>query len=73
MDRLLDRNEVAVKASERAEERADEARRAASTIKWNILFTALAVAALLVGAWALWAQGIEMVSGIFSAIQDAKP
>lgn len=43
---------------------AKEAKASASTIKWNILFTGLTVAALLFAAFALWTQAVEMTTGI---------
>jgi hypothetical protein len=73
LDRVLDRLNAAVEASERAgrsaeraEERADEARRAAGTVLWNIVVTGLAVAGILFVAWALWAQGVQMVADLVS-------
>ena len=55
LDRLFDRVGVVL-------EQSTAARQAASNIKWNILFTALGTVGLLFAAWALWAQGIEMMS-----------
>ena len=57
LDRLFDRVEVAVRES-------TAARQAALNIKWNILFTALGAVGLMYAAWALWAQGIEMMSAL---------
>ncbi len=64
LDRLFDRIEVAVQSSERASNYAEDARKAAADTKWNILFTALGVVGVLFAAWALWAQGIEMMSAL---------
>jgi len=61
LDRLFDRVETGINFSR-------DAKTAASNIKWNIIFTALAVIGIMFAAWALWAQGVEMVSGIFEAV-----
>lgn len=65
LDRLVDRIETVVTQSRDAKDSADKALAAASSMKWNILATALGVVAVLFAAWAIWAQGIEMVSGLF--------
>ena len=67
LDRILDRVEVAVDAAEKAETRAEESLRASSSIKWNILFTAIGAVAVMVAAFALWAQGVEMMGTLLSA------
>ena len=51
---------------------AEDAKSASSSTKWNILATALAVIGILFTAWAIWAQGIEIVTGMFNA-SDANP
>ena len=70
LDRLFDRVEVAITEANRAGGLAEDARKAALSTKWNILFTALGVVAVLVAAFALWAQGVEMVSGILGALPN---
>lgn len=67
IDRLSDRVEISVEQSRDAKAAADRAQQAASSTKWNVLATAIGVIAILFAAWAIWAQGIEMVSGIFNA------
>lgn len=47
------------------------ARDAAGNVKWNIAFTALAVIAVIVSMWAIWAQGVEMITGIVGAMQES--
>lgn len=49
-----------IEASERAET-------ASRSVRWNIVFTGLTVAALCYGAFAAWNQAIEMTTGILSA------
>lgn len=48
---------------------ADEASSAAKSVKWNIFFTGLTVAALAYGGFALWNQAIEMTTGILGSEQ----
>ena len=74
LDRLFDRVDVAIEASKDAKGAAKEAKsaaedagRSASNIKWNVLFTGIGVAAVLIAAWAVWAQGMELVAGIIGA------
>lgn len=57
VERLSSETMGAKEAAQRAELRADEARSAASSMKWNILFTALGAVAVLVAFWAIW-QGM---------------
>ena len=68
LDRLFDRVEAAVQASEKAETAAGEAQRSASNVKWNIVATAIGVIAILFAAWAIWSQGVEMVAGLFNVV-----
>lgn len=63
LDRLFDRVDYAAN-------QAREARSAATNIKWNILFTAIGSIAVLFAAFALWAQGVEMVGALLSAKPD---
>lgn len=68
-DRLdLQRNLLAdtKAAADEAKGAAEQAMVAASNTKWNILATALAVVGILFAAWALWAQGVEMITGILT-------
>lgn len=51
-------------AADEARGAADQAKNAAASTKWNILATALAVVGVLFASWAIWAQGIEMITGI---------
>lgn len=51
-------------ASEKAETAADDAKKAAGDIKWNILFAALGTLGILLAAWAIWVQGMELVGGL---------
>ena len=67
LDRLSDRMEVAVNASNAAEIAAQDAKRASSTTKWHILFTALGVIAVLLAVWALVTQGMELIAGLLGA------
>lgn len=46
---------------------AARAETAASTVKWNILATAIAVIGVLIAFWAMWAQGIEMMTGLIDS------
>ncbi|WP_323795023.1 hypothetical protein [Nisaea sp.] len=48
---------------------AREAKKAAGDIKWHVLYTALGVVAVIFAMWAVWAQGIEMVAGLFEGIK----
>lgn len=48
---------------------AREAKKAAGDIKWHVLYTALGVVAVIFAMWAVWAQGIEMVAGLFGGIK----
>lgn len=64
LDRISDSLLTVTSKSQEAKEAADRASSAASSVKWNILFTALAVLGVIAAMWAIWAQGIEMVSGI---------
>lgn len=73
LDRLFDRVEESVRtshrtedASHRAENAAIDAWKAASNVKWNILFTALGTIGLIIAIWAVWTQGIEMIGTILS-------
>ena len=43
---------------------ANEARSASASVKWNILFTGLTVAALCYGAFVMWSDAVGMVHGI---------
>lgn len=52
-------------AAEQAERNSSEAKSAASNTKWNILATAVGVVAVLLAAWAIWVQGMELVAGLF--------
>ena len=52
-------------AAEQAELNSSEAKSAASNTKWNILATAVGVVAVLLAAWAIWVQGMELVAGLF--------
>ena len=67
LDRLFDRIELAIEASKEAKGAAEEARKSASNMKWNILFTGIGVAAVLIAAWAVWVQGMELIAGIIGA------
>lgn len=62
----LDQDVKLVKAA------ADEASSAAKSLKWNILTTGIAVVGVLFAAWALWAQGVEMTTGILGS-QNGQP
>ena len=73
IDRLLDRVEDSVTASKEAKAEATLAKTAAGNTKWNILFTGLTVAALLIAMWAIWSQGMELVAGMFSVNPPAYP
>lgn len=75
LDRLFDRVEVAIQqtteakaSAEAARQEAIGARTASQNVKWNVVATGLVVVGILLAAWAIWVQGIEMVSGIFGAI-----
>lgn len=68
LDTLLTKVDVASSAAARAEGAADRAREASQSIKWNIVFTALSVVAIMLAAWALWAQGIEMITSILGEV-----
>jgi hypothetical protein len=50
-----------------AKDAAKHAESATRSIKWNILATAIAVIGVLLATWSIWAQGIEMVTGMFGA------
>lgn len=67
LDRLFDKVQVAVDQSRDAKKAADDARTATTTTKWNILFTAIGTAAVLIAVYALWLQGMEMVGTLLSA------
>ena len=45
-----------------------ETKKAASTIKWNILFTGLAVAGVMVAVFSLWTQGMEFISNMIFGV-----
>lgn len=62
-DRLFDRLETVARD-------AADAKTAASNMKWNILFTALGSVGVMLAAWAMWAQGIDMVSGILKTAAE---
>lgn len=64
LDRMFDRMELVVNTSNDAKDAANKARNSASTIKWNILFTAVGVVATLFAAWAIWSQGMELVATV---------
>ncbi len=66
LDRLFDKVELAVGQSAEARTAANDARKAATEIKWHIIFTALATLGILLAAWAIWAQGVEMVGTLLS-------
>ena len=67
LDRLFDRLQVAISQTGDAKDAALAAQKAASSTKWNILFTALASIAALLAVWALWVQAAEMVATLLSA------
>jgi len=67
LDRIFDRIDFIGQQAVDAKTAAQEASRAASGVKWNIMFAALGTIGVLFAAWAIWAQGIEMVSTLFSA------
>jgi hypothetical protein len=54
-------------AAERGESASNEARKAASQVKWNILFTAIGVLAVAIAFWGIWMQGMEMIGTLISA------
>lgn len=59
-------------AAEKSQSASEKAEAAARSTKWNIVATAIGVAAVLVALWALWGSAIQMTLGIVSAIpQDA--
>lgn len=64
LERLFDRVEESVRTSHRAEDAAIRAALAASSMKWNIFFTALGTIGVLFAAWAIWMQGMEMIGSI---------
>ena len=53
LDVLLVRTQDALDASR-------EAKSAASSIKWNIIFTALGVLAVMLAVWGIWEQAVSM-------------
>ena len=67
LDRIGDRVETAVEQSRDAKTAANDARSAATSTKWNILFTAIGVATVLIAAWAIMMQGMEMIGTLLSA------
>lgn len=82
LDRLADQLSVgltqAIDASKRAEvaageakNRAEEARVAAGNTKWNILFTAFAVIAVLAALFTVYTASIDNMTGLFSSITGA--
>ena len=75
LDRLFDRVEVSVEQSKEAKAAAEGAKAAASQTKWNILFTAIGALAVLFAAWAIWAQGVEMVGTLLigSGLRTSSP
>ncbi|WP_313534527.1 hypothetical protein [Haematobacter sp.] len=50
----------------KAKQAAEDASAKAGVMKWNILFTALGVAALLAAVFAAWVQAVEMVSSLLN-------
>lgn len=52
---------------------AESAESASTSTKWNILFTGLTVGAILLAAFALWAQGVEMVTGLVEQFSGGAP
>lgn len=67
LDRVFDRVQVSVEQSKEAKAAAEGARTAAAQTKWNILFTAVGVLTVLLAAWAIWMQGMEMIGTLLSA------
>ena len=65
LDRILDRVELATTAATNAESRAEEARKAAGSIKWNIAATALGVVAVVIALGAIWLQSVALVRDIY--------
>lgn len=68
-DRLDMQKELLVQtkiSADRAEIAADAAKSAVNNVKWNILFTAIAVIGIIFVTWQLWMQGIEMTTAILS-------
>ncbi len=50
-----------------AKQASKDAETAAKSVRWNIIFTGLTVAALIYAGFALWNQAIEMTTGVLSS------
>jgi len=72
LDRMFDRLDVVARDATEAKDAANRASVAVLNIKWHILFAALGTLGLLLAAWALWAQGVDMMSGFYESIISAK-
>ncbi len=71
IDRMFERLQDVISAAERAEKAANAAQESSAKIKWNILFTAVGVAAVMLATWNIWVQGMELVAGL-AAVAGAK-
>ena len=67
IDLMFGQLKIVADTSERAEKAAYAAQRSAANTKWNIVIIALAVVAVLLAAWALWSQGMELIAGLVAA------
>lgn len=68
LDRLSDQIGFVLTATNEAKAASFDARQAASNVKWNIAFTALAVIAVILALWGVWVQGVEMVETLLGAL-----
>lgn len=68
LDRLSDQIGFVLTATNEAKAASFDARQAASNVKWNIAFTALAVIAVILALWGVWVQGVEMVGTLLGAL-----
>ena len=64
LDRIVDLVNVSIQASKRAENSADEAKKSASNLKWNISFTAITTVGLVVAIGAFWIHGMGFIANL---------
>ena len=64
LDLFMEKMSSTQAAAQRAEEASNRAETAARNVRWNIAFAALSVVGVLYAAWAIWAQGVEVVAGL---------